>query len=212
MLHDSNHLRKPDNLWDILKSAFEQLYQLKCYIRMKLKNWQIGMAVGFTAAAVLSYSSCVSIPKGAVAVKPFDQNRYLGTWHETARMDYRFERNLSNVSATYSINHDGTIRVDNKGYDRAQKKWKESIGKAKFVGGPDEARLKVSFFGPFYAGYNLIAIDPDYRYAMVAGNNLKYLWLLSREKNMPDEVRAAYLKQAQQLGYDVDALIWTEQE
>ncbi|UOE52900.1 lipocalin family protein [Mucilaginibacter sp. SMC90] len=127
-------------------------------------------------------------------------------------MDFKFEKNLSDVSATYSLNPDGSIRVDNKGYNYVQQKWKESIGKAKPVKDAGTGRLKVSFFGPFYAGYNVIAIDPDYRHALVAGNNLNYLWLLSREKVIPAAIQTAYLKQAKALGYDVSKLIWTKHE
>jgi apolipoprotein D and lipocalin family protein len=182
-----------------------------CLCGMNIKNWQIGLAVGVAAAAVaLGYSSCVSIPKGAIAVKPFDKTRYLGTWYEIARMDFKFEKNLSDVSATYSLEPDGKIRVDNKGYDYVKKEWKESFGKAKLLKDPDEGRLKVSFFGPFYAGYNVIAINADYRYALVAGNNLNYLWILSREKTIPAEVKTAYLKKARDLGYNVHELIWTK--
>src|SRR6185503_15436733 len=119
--------------------------------------------------------SCSTIPTGATAVTPFDKNKYLGTWYEIARLDFKYERNLSNTTATYSLNGDGTIKVDNKGYDTIQRKWKQSIGKAKFVGKENVAMLKVSFFGPFYSGYNVIAIDDEYKYALVAGKNLKYL-------------------------------------
>ncbi len=179
---------------------------------VELRKWHIGLALGIGAAAVaINFVSCVSIPKGARAVSPFHKDRYLGKWYEIARMDFRFEKNLDHVTATYSLNADGTVRVDNRGYNYLKKEWKESIGKAKFVQGPDIARLKVSFFGPFYAGYNVIALDPDYRYAMIAGNNLDYLWLLSREKDIPVDILTAYLKQAKTLGYDVSKLVWTKQ-
>ncbi|OOQ60388.1 lipocalin [Mucilaginibacter pedocola] len=178
---------------------------------MKLKSWETGLAAGISAVAVLVlFNSCATIPKGASAVRPFDQKRYLGTWYEIARMDFEFEKNLSDVSAAYSLNADGSIRVDNKGYDYVRQKWKESIGKAKPAKDAGTGRLKVSFFGPFYAGYNVIAIDPEYRYALVAGNNLDYLWLLSREKSIPAAIRTAYLKQAKALGYDVSKLVWTK--
>ncbi len=180
---------------------------------MSLNKWQIGLIMGVGAAAIaLNFVSCVSIPKGAKAISPFKKDRYLGKWYEIARMDFKFEKNLDHVTAEYSLNPDGSIRVDNKGYDVVKKIWKESIGKAKFVEKPVTARLKVSFFGPFYAGYNIIAIDPDYRYAMIAGNNLNYLWLLSREKDIPAAIQTAYLKQAQNLGYDVSKLVWTKQD
>jgi len=160
----------------------------------------------------LNLFACVSIPKGAVAVKPFDKEKYLGTWHEIARFDFTFERGLSHVTANYSIQAPGLIKVDNKGFQDAKSKWKESIGRAKFVEAEDVGRLKVSFFGPFYAGYNIIAIDDQYRYALIAGDNLSYLWILSREKTIPEAVKADYLAKAKALGYDTDKLIWTKQD
>jgi len=161
----------------------------------------------------LSYVGCsVSIPKGAKAIKPFKKDKYLGTWYEIARMDFKFEKDLNNVTATYSLNEDGSIKVDNKGYDFVKKKWKESIGKAKFVNESDEARLKVSFFGPFYAGYNVIELDEDYKYALVVGNDLNYVWILSRSKTIPETIKAKYLKKAADLGYKTDELVWTKHD
>jgi len=179
----------------------------------KLQKWHLGLAMGVGAAAIaMNFVSCVSIPKGARAVSPFQKDQYLGKWYEIARMDFKFEKNLDHVTATYSLNSDGTIRVDNRGYNYLKKEWKASIGKAKFVKSSDTARLKVSFFGPFYSGYNVIAIDPEYKYAMVAGNNLDYLWLLSRENDIPTKIKTEYLKQAKSLGYDVSKLVWTKQD
>jgi len=181
---------------------------------MKNKNWLIlGAAAASAAAAYFLFKSTkVSIPKGAKAVAPFDLKRFLGTWYEIARLDYRFERHLSNVSATYSLKENGQIAVDNKGYDTRKYRWKESVGKADFVGDPKEARLKVSFFGPVYAGYNVIDIDDKYQYALVAGNNLNYVWILSRSQTIPEAMKNRFLEKAEALGYDTGALIWTKHD
>jgi apolipoprotein D and lipocalin family protein len=172
----------------------------------------LGLVSAVAAGIALSFSSCVSIPKGAKAVKPFDKNRYLGKWHEIARMDFKFEKNLQQVTANYTLLEDQSIRVDNKGFNTKKGEWKESIGKAKPVGDVTEGRLKVSFFGPFYAGYNVIAIDDEYKYALIAGNNLNYLWLLSRDKTMPDYIIQRYLSHAKALGFEVEKLVWTKQD
>lgn len=189
------------------------MYMIIDIKNMKYKKEYIalGLAGATIAAIAIGFSSCVSIPRGAKAVSPFQTDKYLGTWYEIARFDFKFEKDLDHVTATYSLNDDKSIRVDNKGYSVKEKKWKESIGKAKLTGNGLEGRLKVSFFGPFYAGYNVIAIDPDYRYALVAGNNLDYLWLLSREKSMPETVKNDYLAKATALGYNVQKLVWTKQ-
>jgi apolipoprotein D and lipocalin family protein len=158
---------------------------------------------------VLCWScSSVTIPAGATAVKHFDKSKYLGTWYEVARLDFYFERNLINTTANYSLNDDGSIKVVNRGYEPFKKVWKESAGKAKFVGPEDVGMLKVSFFGPFYAGYNVIALDSNYQYALVAGENLSYLWILSRQKSIPDSVRKEYLEIAKRIGYKTEDFIW----
>lgn len=135
---------------------------------MNSKFLKIALPISVGVAAFLIFNSCsVGIPKGAAAIHPFDAEKYLGTWYEIARFDYRFEKNLNNVTATYSKRPDGNLKVDNKGYDTLKKQWRQSIGEARFVTTSDEARLKVSFFKPIWAGYNVIDIDADYRYALV---------------------------------------------
>ncbi|WP_026260232.1 lipocalin family protein [Segetibacter koreensis] len=177
---------------------------------MKTRN-VVGLPMLGLVTLVL-LNSCKTIPKNAVAVKPFDIKKYLGKWYEIARFDFRFERNLNNTTADYSLNKDGSIKVVNRGYNYKTGKWKEATGKAKFVSSPNEAKLKVSFFGPFYSGYNVIELDDNYTYALIAGKNLDYLWLLSREKTMPENIKQRFLQKATALGYDVKKLIWVKQE
>ncbi len=148
------------------------------------------------------------IPEGATAVSPFDANKYLGKWYETARIDFKYEEDLNNTTAEYSLRDDGAIQVLNRGYNTKKQEWEEAKGKAKFVGTASVARLKVSFFGPFYSGYNVIALDDEYRYALVAGESLDYLWILSRETSIPQSVKEDYLKIARSVGYDTDRLLW----
>ena len=162
-------------------------------------------------AGCLSFAACTSIPDGAVPVKPFDVARYQGTWYEIARFDFRFERNLDNVTARYTLKKNGLIEVRNRGRDTTTGNWKESIGKARQRGDVADGRLKVSFFGPFYSGYNVIAIDTAYQYALIAGNSLDYLWILSRSPTIPSYIRDSYLSQAHAIGYDTGKLIWTRQ-
>lgn len=161
---------------------------------------------------LILFNACETIPEGAKAVKPFEVNKYLGTWYEIARMDFKFERDLKNVTANYSLNEDGTIKVLNQGFNIKTNERKQAIGKAKFVDLTDEAKLKVSFFGPFYAGYNVVALDEEYKYALIAGQSLEYLWILSREKTIPENIKTEYLKIAESIGYKTSDLIWVVQE
>lgn len=177
---------------------------------MKAKNLIRNSLLGILG--ILTVSACSTIPKGVKAVHPFDKDKYLGKWYEIARMDFRFERNLNNTTANYSLNMDGSIKVDNRGFNYKTNQWKQAIGKAKFVGEQDVAMLKVSFFGPFYSGYNVIALDSGYKYALVAGKDLNYLWILSRDITMPEDIKQNYLRIAKELGYKTTELVWVEHD
>lgn len=168
-----------------------------------------GLLTGIGMGLLLT--GCQMKPNNAQPIRNFEKEKYLGKWYEIARMDFRFERNLEQTTAEYSLRKDGAIRVVNRGYNTKEHKWVQATGKAKFRGNPREAALKVSFFGPFYSGYNVIAISGDYKYALVAGKNLDYLWILSRHPNIPEEIKADFLARAKAIGYDTDALIWVRQ-
>lgn len=172
---------------------------------------KIALPVSLGLLGLFVLNSCsVGIPDGATAVQNFQKEKYLGKWYEIARFDFKFEKNMNNVTAEYSLKDNGFIKVDNKGYNYVKKEWKQSIGEARFVGNENEARLKVSFFKPIWSGYNVIDIDENYRYTLVAGNSLKYLWILSREKTIPENVKQRFLNKAKGIGYDTDKLIWVE--
>lgn len=165
-----------------------------------------------TFVLITIFYSCSTIPENASAVQPFYKEKYLGKWYEIARIDFKFEKNLNNTTAEYSLREDGKIKVDNKGYNIKKKKWVQAIGKAKFVGDENVAMLEVSFFGPFYSGYNVIAIDDNYKYALVAGKNKKYLWILSRETTIPENIKKNYLKLAESIGYNTNDLLWVKHD
>ncbi|MFC6267677.1 lipocalin family protein [Frigoriflavimonas asaccharolytica] len=174
---------------------------------------KISLALGLSVSFLLILNSCATgLPKGATAVSNFDSNKYLGKWYEIARFDFRFEKNLNQVTATYSKKENGNIKVENRGYDYVKNEWKESIGEAKFVKNPNIAELKVSFFKPIWASYNVIDIDEDYKYALVVGNNKDYMWILSREKTLPESYKQRFLSKAKSLGFEIENLIWVEQK
>ncbi|MBW7871411.1 MAG: lipocalin family protein [Flavobacteriia bacterium] len=177
---------------------------------MKEKNkiLAIGLAVGL----LILFNSCASIPKNAKGIEDFDVNKYSGTWYEIARFDFKFERNMDNVSAQYSLNDKGNVIVLNSGFNTKKGEWKKADGLAKFRGSKDVAELKVSFFGPFYSGYNVVALDENYQYALIAGKNLDYLWILSRTKELPEDIKDNYLKLAEEIGYDISRLIWVKHD
>lgn len=100
------------------------------------------------------------------------------------------------------------MKVVNRGYDAELERWKEAVGRAYFVGEPNVGRLKVSFFGPFYGAYNVIALDPDYRWSLVVGPSRDYLWILARSPELPDDTVAELVERARALDFPTEELIF----
>lgn len=160
----------------------------------------------------LTVTGCTGTPKGIAPVTGFDQGRYLGTWYEIARLDHSFEEGLSQVTAEYSVNEDGSLRVINRGYNEESGEWEEAEGRAVYVGEKSLAHLKVSFFGPFYSSYVVFDLDQtDYSYAYITGYDRDYLWFLSRTPEVSDQAFEAFRARAQEEGFDLSKLIVVDQ-
>lgn len=174
-----------------------------------MRIWPIltTVAVAFLVVACSSPTP----PPGTTVVNNFDAKRYLGKWYEIAHLDHSFERGLEQVTATYSTMDDGGLRVINRGFNPDRQVWQQSIGKAYFTGSPSTASLKVSFFGPFYGGYNVIALDKDYQHALVCGPDKDYLWILSRTPTISSDVKQQMLDTATRQGFPVEKLLWVKQ-
>jgi apolipoprotein D and lipocalin family protein len=158
-------------------------------------------------------AGCTSIPEGLQPVSGFEVDRYLGKWYEIARLDHLFERNLNNVTAEYTLREGGGIDVLNKGYDKRKGEWREIKGVARFIDEKNVESLKVSFFGPLWGGYHVIALDKEtYLYSMVTGPSRSYFWILSRDKTLDPNIVAELVARAKEWGFDMDKLIYVEQD
>ncbi|WP_445362924.1 lipocalin family protein [Microbulbifer sp. ANSA003] len=169
-------------------------------------------SLGVLLLSFFCLGACTRVPEGVEPVQNFQLQRYLGHWYEIARLDHSFERGLTQVTADYSLNHDGSVAVINTGYSKARDAWQMAEGRAEFVGPKNVGHLKVSFLGPFYSSYIVIALSDDYQYAMVSGYDKSYLWILSRTPTMPKDVLEQFLQKAKALGYPVDQMIFPKQK
>ncbi len=99
----------------------------------------------------------------------------------------------------------------NRGYDAGEGEWSGAEGRAYFTESPDIGALKVSFFGPFYSAYNIIALDKEeYQWVMICGYNREYLWILSRKPQLEQEILDNLLTLAKAKGFQTSELIFVE--
>lgn len=173
-----------------------------------------------TVAAItglILLTACGSYPAGNANVpqptKAVELERYLGKWYELARYENRFEKGCEAVTAEYAKRDDGLISVLNtcrKGSVDGEKDTAE--GKAKIVEGSNGAKLKVSFFGPFFFGdYWVLDRAEDYSWSIVGEPSGKYLWILTREPVLSKDKRDALINKAKALGYDTSLLYFPKQ-
>ena len=141
-------------------------------------------------------------------VASVDLERYLGRWYEIARFDHRFERGCSEVEAFYTLRDDGMIGVENRCRLEAENRTKEAHGRAYIVDEKSNAKLKVTFFWPFYGNYWIIDLAEDYRYVVVSEPDREYFWILSRTPEMAQNDIDHILNYASTLGFDTSKLIW----
>lgn len=162
-------------------------------------------------ALLASSLGAVQAQTGPVrTVDHVDLQRYAGTWYELGRMPNRFEKKCArDVTANYRLDGD-TVAVTNSCVKEDGSRT-DAHGKAKIVDKATNAKLKVTFFWPFYGDYWILGLDPEYRWAVVGTPDRKYLWLLSRTKTLTPDQKARAMQVIQQNGYSPTSLVPTPQ-
>ena len=173
----------------------------------RLYVWMLSLA------GLFSGTSCMSSGRTRLdtsTVKQLDVARFMGKWYEIARYEHRFEKGMSHVTAQYTLLPDGAIRVVNRGLKGD--KPKDIVGKARQ---PDPVkypgRLEVSFFLWFYSDYYILELGTDYQYAVIGSSSDKYLWILCRKPEMPQQQLEGILTNLRKRGYDLSRLVYVEQ-
>ncbi len=154
---------------------------------------------------------CSSKYENMKTVKSVDIERYKGTWYEISRLDHSFEKGCKNVTATYEIKEENKIKVINRCTMIKDNKIKEATGIAYAVDNSN-AKLKVSFFRPFYGDYWIIYLNENYDYVLVGHPSREYLWILSRTKTINEETKIKLMQKAKEEGFDTNKFIWTIQD
>ena len=136
-------------------------------------------------------------------------SKYLGKWYEIAHLPAKFQEGCNETTATYTLLDKGAISVLNE--CKKNGKVKLARGKAKVVDKNTNAKLKVTFFWPFYGDYWIIKVGNEYDYAVVGTPNRKYLWILSRTPKMDGDLFSQLIDFVKAKGFDVGNIIKTSQ-
>jgi apolipoprotein D and lipocalin family protein len=140
-----------------------------------------------------------------------DLNRYVGRWYEIARLPNRFEKKCADsVTATYRLKDNGNIEVVNR-CRKPSGDYTTATGKAKIVDKTTNAKLKVTFFWPFYGDYWILDLGGNYEYAVVGAPDRKYLWILSRDRQMDESLYQSLLAKMAARGFKTEQMIKTSQ-
>lgn len=168
-------------------------------------------------ALAISWRRRNSVETGNSAVpepsRPVDVDRYLGRWYELGRYDNWFERGCEAVTAEYAKRRDGLIDVINSCCQTGTRpRRRVSRGRAKIVSKSGNAKLKVSFFGPFYVGnYWILDRADDYSWSIVGEPSGRFLWILSRDRIPDEETYRDLVNRAHLMGYDMSRFRRTRQ-
>lgn len=167
--------------------------------------------IGLSGMLMMLSGCLTAVPGDFQPVSNFEVERFTGTWYELYRLNHPFEDGLTHVTATYTLQEDGSVKVENAGM-RRNGTMSDIEGRAEFQGDPTVGSLNVSFFGPFFSGYHIIALDQEnYDYALIAGGSYDYLWILSRTPTLDEAIIDELLMQAVEGGYDLTELIEVNQ-
>jgi len=174
-------------------------------------RWGLILVLAFTLAGCVA--GPVGNPHPPEPTRSVELSAYLGRWYEFARYDSSFERGCEGVTAEYALRPDGDINVLNTCH-KGEPSGPVSVakGRAKRTGDRLGAKLKVSFFGPFYADYWVLDRAEDYSWSIVGEPSGRFLWILTRTAVPSLEVQSRLRERVREFGYDLSLVHFTQQK
>jgi apolipoprotein D and lipocalin family protein len=148
-----------------------------------------------------------SVPSEVRSVGYVNLQRYVGLWHEIARIPNRFQKDCTGpTTAEYRLRGDGRIDVINRCVQENGDE-QSAEGIARVIDNSGNARLQVSFVSflgwrPFWGDYWILGLDPEYQWAAVGTPNRKYGWILCRTPTIPTQLLDDIFAIFERNGYD----------
>lgn len=175
-------------------------------------NWLLPILLSGLGLACGLSPHTHSISNGIQVIQNFDAARYAGPWYVLARIDHPAEQGLVQTGVYYRHNADGSLAMVQRGLNPANRQWSKSESLALPAAAPHQGALKIFPQGNFSSDYNVVALGPDYRWALVLGTSADRAWVLSRTPKLPAAATTSLLHQASIAGVNTEQLLWVPQE
>jgi len=167
------------------------------------------LLVTAAAAGTVIYNIWKPIKSNLPVIEDFNLAAFLGEWHEVAVINKNRNHKVKNTTYIFRANTDKSIsRIEISDFI-TKGKTKISGKKLKFSGKPTVGALRITKFGPLTEGFNIMHIDEHYQYALIFGDNLDYMSIMSRTDDIPDDMKLKYLEYIQNAGYAIEEVVWT---
>lgn len=156
----------------------------------------LACVLGSSWGQVLGYGRCPTVQ----VQQNFDLTRYMGVWHEQRRYLAIFEVLMECVSAEYTMETGGVVKVNNTGYRWISGKYSSALGDATVEDPAEPAKLGVRFskyqprgdywvLSTDYDSYTVIwSCTSVFRYF-----NTQFAWILTRDQSGVSESKMTEL-------------------
>lgn len=163
---------------------------------------------------LFSLFACAQTPNQPLElVQSIELQRFLGKWYEIGGIPTPEQANCTGTTATYTAKSATELDVLNRCFEKSLTGREISAKGRAYIPNPAEpTKLKVEFFWPFAGDYQIMALDPEYQYAMIGTPSRRYLWVLSRSPELPESTWKTLVDSAVAQGYDSSKIIKTLQK
>ncbi|TCS33310.1 apolipoprotein D and lipocalin family protein [Paucimonas lemoignei] len=176
-------------------------------------------SIGALSRSLIASDSQSSETAPLSTISSLDVARYMGDWYEIAKYPNRFQKKCaSDDRAEYSLRNDGSVQVVNR-CKLENGDANQVTGTARQIGGPTSPKFEVrfapawlSFIPAVWGDYWIIDLDDAYQLVAVSEPERKYLWILSRQPQVPQQQYEELLKRLEQKGFDTRKLVPTRHE
>ncbi|KYG64643.1 hypothetical protein AZI86_10530 [Bdellovibrio bacteriovorus] len=135
-------------------------------------------------------------------------HRYMGDWYVIANIPTMIEREAVNAIESYRWDDaEKRIYIDYSHHHSSPEGQVTSFLQEAWISdGRSNSEWKVRPIWPLQFDYMILDVAQDYSYSLVGVPDRSYVWIMSRQPKMPEEIYTRLVSRAEALGFDVSKL------